>query len=432
MDAITPRDFADFQRFVNPATATRVHMGEEPYRFTAVVDGRLIDDQGRHFQDFLAGWGTQAFGHCARPIMTALGEFLQQPAPMVSPAGISPYAGRLARRLFELSSYDAAYFASGGAEAVEAALKLARAATGKPRIACLTGAYHGCTYGSVAMMHDGFYRDGFGPHLPAVDRLTFDDIEVLEGALADPELAAFVLEPIQVESGLRQLSTDYLARLCQLTAERGVMLVADEIQTGMGRCGRFLHSENWPRRPDVVLLGKALGGGAMPISAMLTQRAIFDRAYGSFALAESHASTFSGNALACVAGLAALELLNDQQLTEIRAKGQLLRDELVTHIAPLPLVSAIRGEGLLWGIELRTPDHPYFHFDYLGLPELAHQPLIGLLLVHRLHKAGYLTQICGHAWHTLRVHPPYTTSSADLKAFVLALAEALNYLWSLQ
>lgn len=432
MDPLLRHGYRDFRAFVNPLVAVRAQLVGEPYLLDRVADGRLLDVEGRAYTDLLSGWGTQAFGHRAQAVDAALIAFLRGGSPSIYPSGISPYAGMLASRLHERCGYDAAFFASGGSEAVEAALKLARGATGKPRIACIEGAYHGCTYGSVAMMQAGPYRDIFGPHLPMVDALPAGDLDALEKALADPRLAAIVVEPIQVECGVRFPDSAYLERLCGGTGPDGVLLVADEIQTGLGRTGRFLNSEAWPRQPDVVTLGKALGGGAMPLSAMLTRRPIFDRVYGQLALAEVHASTFSGNSLACVAGLATLDLLDEAMMSEVRRKGLLLRDALEEWVAPSPLVDAIRGQGLLLGIALRAPDHPCYQFDYLGVPELADQPAIGMMLVHRLYKAGFISQICGHAWHVLRLQPPYTAPDAELVACARAIGEALDYLWDLQ
>lgn len=424
--------YQDFRAFVNPLVAVRAQLVGEPYLLDQVVEGTLVDVEGRRYTDLLSGWGTQAFGHRPPAVEAAVSAFLQGGSPSIYPSGISPYAGLLASKLEQRTGYDAAFFASGGSEAVEAALKLARGATGKPRIACIEGAYHGCTFGSVAMMHAGPYRDIFGPHLPMVDALPAGDLAALARALADPQLAAIVVEPVQVEAGMRIPDPAYLELLCRGTGPDGVLLVADEIQTGLGRTGQFLNSDSWPRRPDVVTLGKALGGGVMPLSAMLTRRAIFDRVYGQLTLAEVHASTFSGNSLACVAGLAALDMLDDSLVAEVRRKGVVLREALDEWVAPSPLVAAIRGQGLLLGIELRAPDHPCYQFDYLGVPELAAQPAIGMMLVHRLYKAGFIGQICGHAWHVLRMQPPYTTPDADLVASARAIGAALDYLWELQ
>jgi acetylornithine/succinyldiaminopimelate/putrescine aminotransferase len=425
----------DFSRFVNPGVAIRAQLSGEPYQLKSVQDGHLIDNLGQHHVDMIAGWGTQAFGHRPAAVEAALLDFLSGQEPSFYPSSVSPYAGLLARKLHDKTSgvYDAAFFASGGTEAVEAALKLARAATGRTRIAYLSGAYHGCSYGSVAMMAQGPYRDVFGPHLPQVDALVFGDIGALQTALTDPELAAVVVEPVQIESGVRAIDADYLGVLCRATAGHGVLLVADEIQTGLGRTGPFLCSENWPRRPDVVTLGKALGGGVMPLSAMLTTRTIFERAYGQLDLAEAHASTFSGNALACVAGLAALELVDAAMLLEVQRKGKLLWGALQEWAAPSPLVQSIHAHGLLLGITLQAPpDEPCYQFACLGLPELAHQPAIGLLAVQQLYRLGFITQVCGHAWQVLRVQPPFTTTDADLLAFAKALGQALQKLWELQ
>lgn len=426
------QDFQDFARYVNPLVASRAQLAGEPYLLSQVQDGKLVDMEGRSFVDLLAGWGTQAFGHRPAAIENALRAFLDSTAPSFYPSGISPYAGHLARRLQEKTGYDTSFFASGGSEAVEAALKLARAATGKRRIAYLQGAYHGCTFGSVAMMHTGPFRDAFGPHLPQFTSLAANDISALDAALADPNLAAIVVEPIQIEAGVRFLSDAYLAHLCQATSSQGVLLIADEIQTGMGRTGSLLASMRWPRQPDVLTLGKALGGGLMPLSAMLTRAEIFQAAYGNLHMADAHASTFSGNALACVAGIAAINMLDESMLEQIQRKGQILHDALHAALAQHPLLVEIRGRGLLFGIELAAPDHPCYQFDYLGLPELAQQPAIGMLALHKLYQAGFISQVCGHAWQVLRIHPPYTTSEADLLACAQALRAALDYLWELQ
>ncbi len=424
--------YEDFRRFVNPMLVSRAELSSEPWQINKIIGTRLADHEGRLYADFLAGWGTQAFGHRPPVIEAALRDFLDGDTPSFYTSGVSPYAGMLARRLHQLSDYDAAWFASGGSEAVEATLKLARAATGRARIACIEGAYHGCTFGSVAMMQPGPYRDQFGPHLPKVDALPFGDLAALGLALADPNLAAVVIEPVQVEAGLRMPPAAWLQYLCEHSEKNGVLLIADEIQTGIGRCGQFLASATWPRAPDVVTLGKALGGGLIPLSAMLTRSPIFERAYGSLDMADAHASTFSGNALACVAGLAAMSLMDETMLAEISRKAGVFREALQQYVAPSPLVTEIRGKGLLLGLVLQAPDHPCYQFDYLGLPQLAHQSAMGMLLMHQMIKRGFITQICGHAWQVLRLHPPYNTPDNELIGCAQALGQSLDYLWELQ
>lgn len=412
-----------FREHVNPHVALRADLLEEPYQVVSVGDdGRLTDVDGRVVDDFLSGWGTQALGHRNPRVAAALAAALAGRAPTFFTSGVSPYAGLLARELAARTGFDTAYFTSGGSEAVEAALKMARA-RGRRRVLYLDGAYHGCTFGSLAMMARGAFKDPFAPHLAAVEEVAFDDVAALQAALAGGDVAAVVVEPLQIEAGVREPSAAMLAALCEGTERAGALLVADEIQTGLGRCGPFLLSDGWPRRPDVVVLGKALGGGLMPLSAMLTRRAVFAEAYGSQARAEIHASTWSGNGLACVAGLAALEVLDEALLARARSLGERLLGGLRAALAGMALVKEVRGRGLLAGIELEAGAHPWLSFGGLGLEELDGQPAIGWILCHRLMKAGFIAGVCGHAWQTVRVQPAYTAGEDRIDAFVAAVRQ---------
>jgi putrescine aminotransferase len=428
MTAALAQGYEAFRELVNPLVAVRAGLLEEPYQLVSVDDdGALIDVDGRRVEDFLSGWGTQALGHRNARVAAAISEVLAGRAPTFFTSGVSPYAGLLARALARRTGYDATYFASGGSEVVEAALKLARG-RGRRRVLCLEGAYHGCTFGSLAMMARGPFRDPFAPHLAAVEAVPFGDARALAAALDAGDVAAVVVEPVQIEAGVRALAPEAIAELGERTARAGALLVADEIQTGLGRCGRFLESEAWPRRPDVVVLGKALGGGLMPLSAMLTRRAIFAEAYGSHERAELHASTWSGNGLACAAGLAALELIDDALLARAAALGERLVSGLRAGLAGLPLVKEVRGRGLLAGIELEPGAHPWLTFGGLGLPELDGQPAIGWILCHRLVKAGFIAGVCGHAWETVRVQPALTIGEDRIDAFVDATRREVSEL----
>jgi acetylornithine/succinyldiaminopimelate/putrescine aminotransferase len=281
-------------------------------------------------------------------------------------------------------------------------------------------------------MSRGIFRDPFAPHLPGVEAVPFGDIDTLQRAFVQGEIAAVVVEPIQVEGGVRPLPADYLHALLELTAQHGALLIADEVQTGMGRTGRFLASAAWPRRPDMVLLGKHLGGGLAPISAMLTRQELFEQAYGaSFETAEAHNSTFSGNALVCVAALAALELLTEEMIAEIGPKGAQFRAALTQALADLPLFAEVRGDGLVVGIAVHPLQHPWLSFEHFGLPALAEHPTTGLLLCHRLYRRGYFCFVCGHQWSVLRLQPRFTIEPACLTAFVQACREELAFLGQL-
>jgi acetylornithine/succinyldiaminopimelate/putrescine aminotransferase len=437
IEAILRRGFDDYRELVNPLVALRAELTGEPARVVRTDGGRLVDADGRLIEDF---HGTQAFGHRNPVVTQAVRELLDSDSPSWFPSRVNPYAGSLARRLCErangsggaAAAYSNAYFASSGSEAVEAALKLARAVTGRPRVLSLAGAYHGCTMGSCALMAPGPYRDPFEPHLPGVGNIPFGDAGALGEALATGDVAAIVVEPIQLEGGVRPLAPAYVEALCALTQRHGTLLVADEVQTGLGRTGRFLASETWPRRPDAVLLAKHLGGGLMPISAMLTRRDLWERAYGkSFETSEAHNCTFTGSAAVCVAAHAALDLLTDDLVARVGALGAAFRAGLTEALSGLPLFAEVRGAGLAVGIVLKAADHPWLSFEHFGMSELAGQPTVGLLLCHRLYKRGFFCFVCGHDWSVLRLQPRFNIDAETLTSFTAIVREELDYLGGL-
>jgi acetylornithine/succinyldiaminopimelate/putrescine aminotransferase len=329
-------------------------------------------------------------------------------------------------------AYSNVYFGNSGSEAVEAALKLARAVTGRPRVLSMRGAYHGCTMGSCGLMPEGVFRDPFAPHLPGLGALPFGDPDALHAAIREGGVAAIVVEPIQLEGGVRPLPPAYLDALCDLTARHGILLVADEVQTGLGRTGRFLASERWPRRPDAVLLGKHLGGGLLPISAMLTRRDLFEKAYGrNFETAEAHNCTFSGSAAVCVASHAALDLLTGELIARVGALGAVFRKGLSAALSGLPLFDEIRGDGLVAGIALKPSDHPWLSFEHFGMEDLSGHTSVGLLLCHRLYKRGFFCFVCGHDWSVLRLQPRFTIEPEKLAEFTAIVREELERLCAL-
>lgn len=423
---ILRKGFDEFAQFINPMIAQRASMAGEHVRVVRAMNGMLLDVDGREIEDL---HGTQALGHRNPEVGAALREFLESDAPSWYPSRVSPFAGRMAKRLCERTGYEVAFFGCTGSDAVEAALKLARALTRRPRILCLEGAYHGCTYGSVAMMAPGPLHDPFGPHLPGVQRVPFGDVDALTRAIG-PDVAAVVVEPIQGEGGVRVLPEPFVAALCELTRKHGALLVADEVQTGLGRTGRgFLRSASWPRRPDVALLAKMLGGGLMPLSAMLTRKELLLQAYGrDFGDGEAHNTTFSSNALAAVAGLATLDLLTDDLIERVRTGGAQFRQELQSRLAGSPLFDEVRGEGYMVGIKFRQPDHPWLTFEHFGYPQLSGQSVMGALVCHRLYKRGYICYSCGHEWSIMRLQPRFDIPFEKLTELARAIREELDYL----
>ena len=425
---ILRKGFGEFVEYVNPFVAQRAELAGEAIRVVRTDDGRLVDADGRFVEDF---HGTQMFGHRHPHITKAALDFLATDIPNWYPTRVSPQCGRFARLLAERTGYTSAFFSCTGSDAVEASIKLGRALTKKPGVIGLEGAYHGCALGATALMTPGPFHDPFGPHLPGVRRIPFGDVGALERELAKGDVGSVIVEPIQGEGGVRVLPEPFVAALCELTKKHGALLVADEIQTGLGRTGRFLRSEIWPRRPDVVLLGKALGGGLVPISAMLTSREIFKEAYGrDFEGGESHNVTFSYNALAMVAGIAALELVTDEALAQVRERGARLKKRLEESLADHPWVEEVRGEGFMLGVKLKAIEHPWLTFEHFGFDTIAKEgrSTAAPLLCHRLHPHGLFCFTCGHDWSVFRLQPRFGCPDETLERLVTTVRTELDYL----
>lgn len=428
---ILRKGFGEFVEYVNPFLSQRAEIAGEAVRVVRAEEGTLVDADGKVVEDF---HGTQMFGHRHPAITRAVSDFLATDIPNWYPSRVSPQSGRLARMLAERTGYTCSFFSCTGSDVVEASIKLGRMLTKRPGVLSLEGAYHGCAVGATALMTAGPFHDPFGPHLPGARRIPFGDVEALERELAKGDVGSVVVEPIQGEGGVRVLPEAFVAALCDLTERHGALLVADEVQTGLGRTGRFLRSEIWPRRPDVVLLGKALGGGLAPVSAMLTSREIFEQAYGrDFEGGESHNVTFSYNAVGMVAGIAALDLVTPEAMATITERGARLKRDLESALAGQSLVEEVRGEGFMLGVKLKALEHPWLGFEHFGFDTLAKEgrSTVAPLLCHRLHPHGFFCFTCGHDWSVFRLQPRFGCPQATLDRLVATIRTELDYLTEL-
>src|SRR3954453_21970373 len=270
----------------------------------------LYDAAGRAYLDFHTGEGFASLGHNHPDVRAVLNATLA--ADLVDGVQLhySPLAGMLAEGLSRRlpPGLDAVFFASTGAEAGDSAMKFARAATGRPRLISCDNCFPGVTYGPLSMGGDEFFKEGFGPLLPACDRVPFGDLARLEAELRAKDVAAFFVEPVQGRM-VTLPPAGYLQAAQELCRRYGTLFVADEIQTGLGRTGKWFALEHWGLEPDLVLVGKALSGGYMPVAAMVTTREVFQRAVGTLERSYVHQSTFGRNRLSMAAGLATLRII---------------------------------------------------------------------------------------------------------------------------
>src|SRR6188768_707060 len=311
--------FDSFTRHVNPALGRFLQVVGRDYRFVDGQDCTLRTNLGDTLTDWVSGFGTLSFGHNPAFAKAALADALQSTAPHLYVDALNPFAGRLAEALVQAAGepFETCFFANGGAEAVEAALKAAVAATGRSKILYAEGGYHGTTLGALGCMAQGLYREPFEALLPhGFQSVPFGDSAALANALASEPAAAFLVEPIQMEAGVRIASSGYLAEAKRLCNAAGSLLVLDEIQTGLGRTGELFAFQHTQTKPDVLIVGKALGAGLVPISAAVFATGIWQRAYGTLLRSEIHNSTLGGNALCCAVGLAVLEHLAPGELLE--------------------------------------------------------------------------------------------------------------------
>lgn len=382
--------------------------------FQRGVGQYLFDRDGSRYLDLLSGFGVFAIGRNHPVLRQALKTVLDADMPNLVQMDVSTLAGILAERLLDHVPYlDKVFFANSGAETVEAAIKFARGATGRPGIVYCGHAYHGLSYGALSLTDDANFRGGFDPLLPGCSSVPFNDLDALEQALSTKQVAAFIVEPIQGK-GVNMPSDEFLPGAAALCRRYGTLFIADEIQTGMGRTGRFLAVEHWNVEPDMVLLAKALSGGHVPIGALLTRKYIFDKIFNRMDRAVVHGSTFAKNDLAMAAGIATLEVMKAEKLVENAAKrGAELRLALTRLVPGFELMKEVRGKGLMIGVEFGPPKSLRLRASWNVL-ETANKGLFCQLITVPLFKdQKILTQVSGHGSHTIKLLPPLTITEQD-------------------
>ncbi len=398
-------------------------------RYEWCAGAELYAEGGRRFLDFLSGYCVHNTGHNHPGIVRALKDELDRSGPAMLQSHVPELAGQLAARLCDRAGgkLTKAFFCSSGSEGVEAAIKFSRAHTRRSNLLYAESAFHGLTCGALSLMSDGFWRDGFGPLLPGTEGVPFGNLETLEKKLATKKFAAFIVEPVQSEAGIRVPQPEYLRGAQALCRKYGSLFVLDEVQTGLYRTGNFLAAHHFGVEPDIAILAKALSGGLIPVGAVLMSDAIYGSVYDSLKRSIVHTSTFSENGLAMRAGLATLDVLEGEGLgARAGVLGEYIRTRLRDALANYEMVAEVRGLGLLSGIEFRTPRSLKLRLPFEAFRAI-HDGMFGQVVVMRMFRdQGFLTQMCGNNFMVLKVAPPLVVTESQLDEFVLAIREVVE------
>jgi ornithine--oxo-acid transaminase len=386
----------------------------------------VYDSAGRAYLDFHTGEGFASLGHNHADVRATLRATLA--ADLVDGVQIhySALAGMLAQALTERlpDGLDAVFFASAGAEAVDSAMKFARAATGRARLLSCDSSFHGVTLGPLSLVGDDFFKEGFGPLLPGCARVPFGDLPSLERELRGGDVAAFIVEPVQGRM-VTLPPEGYLQGAQELCRRYGTLFVVDEIQTGLGRTGRWFALEHWGLEPDFVLVAKTLSGGYMPVAAMVTRRELYQKAVGTLERCYVHQSTYGRNRLSMAAGLASMRVIERDGLVEnARRMSALLLEGLRELQGRYEMVKEIRSCGLMIGIELGPPSGRAAKLNW-RLIHMASEGLFPQLVVIPLHRDhGVITMAAGKN-DVIKLLPPLTLCEREAREFLAALDAVL-------
>jgi ornithine--oxo-acid transaminase len=415
------------QRFLNPQLGRVVQTLGFDRDWVAGRGSHLIDRHGERYLDLLSGYGVFALGRNHPEVKRQLMRVLELDLPNLPQLGVTTLAGVLGEALVARTpaSIDAALLCSSGTEAVEGALKLARAATGRDRILFCHRGFHGLTLGALSVNGNEEFRERFGALLPACHPVEFGDLDALRAQLARGDVAALIVEPVQGK-GVYLAPPSYLEAAQRLCHEHGALLIVDEVQTGLGRTGRFLALEHWGVQPDMVTLSKALSGGYVPVGALLASRRVFDATFDSMERSVVHGSTFGNNDLAAAAALATLSVLEAENLV---ARADQMGRRLLELTEPLceryEIVREVRGLGLIWALELGPPAGRAARRLWEAIERRQPGLFAQLVTVPLFREHRVLTQVAGHHMNVIKALPPLVITDTELEEFVAALDSVL-------
>ncbi len=397
--------FENYKNFINPPLARVMKLSGSPVEVRA--SGCTIWDQnGKAYLDFAGGYGVFTLGHSHPRVIAAVREQMERMS-LSGKTMFNPVLGLAAKRLAQIAPGDLqlSFWCNSGTEALEGAIKLARAATGRAKIVATHDAYHGKTLGALSISGREAFQTPFVPLLSDVAHVRFGDAAALDDALRDA--AAFVVEPVQGEGGVNVPPLGYLRAVREACDRAGALFIADEVQTGLGRCGYLFACERDEVVPDVMTLAKGLSGGIVPVGAFIARPDVWNRAYAKQPLV--HTSTFGGSEIACAAAMAAIDVLVDDDLVaNARARGEQLLDGARAIALEYPqVIREVRGLGLLVGVELTNEGY-------------------GGWIIPEMLKAGVTAAWTLNQQRVIRLEPPLIVTEGEVDLALRALSAGVS------
>ena len=417
-----------YDRNVNSRLAKALRIIGFDRTYVKAKGAHLWDDQGRKHLDMLAGYGVFNVGRNHPGVRKVLIDFMEGDFCSLVQMETPLLCGLLAEELKKRANYglDKVYFCSTGAEGNETAIKFARRTTGRARIVYASSAFHGLTSGALALNGSAVFRENFGTLIDTV-KVPFGDLDALEAELRKGDIAAFFIEPIQGK-GVHIAPTGYLAGAGRLCHAHGALLVVDEVQTGVGRTGKFLalHHEDGVA-PDMIVMSKALSGGYVPVGAVLMTQRIHDAVFSSLDNAVVHSSTFGKSNFAMAAALATLNVLDEDKLVQnAEAMGNLLGGKLQALMPRFEFIKEVRWRGLMMAIEFHKPQSLKLRAAWNTVHAVNADLFCQAITMPLLQDHNILTQVAGNRMTTIKLIPPLVMDESDVEWFVTAFEQVMT------
>ncbi len=417
------------RKYGNPVFADVLEMIGFSHEYTQGQGCYLTALDGRTIFDGLSGYGVFGMGRNHPTVRQAIEQALDMELPNLVQMDTSLLSGMLAEQLIHIApgSLQHVFFANSGTEAVEGAIKFARAATGRPTILFSKGAFHGLTTGALALNGDESFREGFGELLPGCKQVDFENLAEIETELKSKSIAAVMIEPIRGKGVFYPKDASVYPTIQRWCRENGTLFIADEIQAGLGRTGKWWACEHWNLEPDILITAKALSGGLIPVGAILYTNDIYRKVFSRLDRCVVHSSTFGQNVLAMVAGLASLHVIREECLIERSAeRGEQLINGLLELQKKHEFIYEIRGKGLMVGIEFGQPKSLRLKPAWALLHAAEHGLFAQSVVMQLYDKHHILTQVAGHHQEVVKLLPPFIITKEEVDQILSAFDAVLN------